>query len=78
LKEVAYSQHLRLPETELVVLEEYVKAIDDGKKRKKRTSRSLAMPITQSSRMKNDFLLEDWCGLLHQKHENAEDAIPIQ
>lgn len=34
-------------------------------KREKKTSRSLAMPITQSSRIKKIFfLLEDWCGLL--------------
>lgn len=56
VKEMAYSQHPRLPEIELLVLEEYVKAIDD-KKEIKRTSRSLAMPVTQSSRRKNDFSL---------------------
>jgi hypothetical protein len=37
------------------------------------------MPITQSSRRKNDFfLLEDWCELLRQQHTKVGVAIPNQ
>lgn len=39
---MAYSQHMRLPELDPMVLEEYVKATDDGKGNKEKEKKEQA------------------------------------